>query len=90
MIDEGPIFWSSNKQHTISLSSTEAEYKAAVNAATQCVWLQGILQEFGITIDSPTNIWVENQSAIKISIDLVQIQQRKHIEITFGAQCMTR
>ena len=69
MFSEGPIFLSSKKQHTISLSSAEAEYREVVNAATECVWLQGILWEFGVTIDSPTNIWVENQSAIKISTD---------------------
>ena len=69
MFAEGPILYSSNKHHTISLSSAEAVYRAEVNAATQCVWLQGILREFGVTIDSPTNIWVGNQSAIKISTD---------------------
>ena len=72
MFDEGPIFWSVNKHKTISLSSTEAEYRAAVNATTQCVWLQEILREFGVTIDSPTNIWVDNQSAIKKYIDPIQ------------------
>ena len=71
MIYEGPIFWSIKKHHTISLSLAEAEYRVAINAATQCVWLQGILWEFGVTIDSPTNIWVDNQSAIKISTDPV-------------------
>ena len=71
MFDESQIFLSSNKQHTISLSSAEAEYRAVVNAATQCVRLQGILQEFGVTTDSPTNIWVDKQSDIKISTDLV-------------------
>ena len=54
---------------------------AVVNAATQCVWLQGILQEFGVAIDSPTNIWVENQSSIKISTNIVYRQRTKHIEI---------
>ena len=58
MYDEGPILWSSKKQHTISLSSVEAEYRETVNAAKLCVWLKGILQEFGVTIDSTTNIWV--------------------------------
>ena len=72
MFSEDPIFLSSKKQHTISLSLAEAEYRAAVNAATQCVWLQGILREFGVTIDSPTKIWVDNQSPINISTDLVQ------------------
>ena len=73
MFSEGPIFCSSKKQQTISLSSAEAEYREAVNAATQCVWLQGILQEFGVTIDSPTNIWVENKSSIKIYTNIVHI-----------------
>ena len=81
MLDEVPIFWSSKKQHTISLSSGEAEYRVAVNTDTQCVWLQGIIQKFGVAIDSHTNIWVENKSAIKISIDLVQRKRKKHIEI---------
>ena len=71
MISEGPILCSSKKQHTTYLSSVEAEYRAAVIVATQCVWLQGILWEFGVTIDSPTEIWVDNQISIKIYIDLV-------------------
>ena len=81
MFAEGTIFYSSKKQHTISLSSEEVEYRAAVNAATQCVWLQGILWEFGVTIDSSTNILVENQSAIKIYTDLVQRHRTRHIDI---------
>ena len=60
MFSEGIILCSIKKHHTISLSSAEAEYKAAVNATTQCVWLQEILREFGVTIDFPTNIWVHN------------------------------
>jgi hypothetical protein len=81
MLAHGPICWSSKKQSTISLSSAEAEYRGAVNAATQCVWLQGILAEFGIVFDSPTILWCDNQSTIKISTDPVQRQRTKHIEI---------
>ena len=69
---EGQIFCSIKKHHTISLSSTVVEYREAVNAATQCVWLQGILREFGVTIDSPTKIWVENKIAIKLSTNPTQ------------------
>ena len=71
MFFEVPIFCSNKKQHTISVSSLEDEYRAAVNAATQCVWLQGILREFGVTIDSPTKIWLDNKSALKISTNIV-------------------
>ena len=78
---EGQIFWSIKKHHTISLSSAVAEYREAVNVATQCVWLQRILREFGVAIDSPTNIWVENKSSIKIYTYQVQRQIKNHIEI---------
>ena len=81
MLVEGPIFWYSKKQHTISLSSAKAQYRETVNATTQCVLLQGILQEFGVTIDSPTKFWVENKSSINIYIDLIQRQRKNHIEI---------
>ena len=39
MLSEGPISYSSKKQSAIALSSTEAEYRGVVNAATQCLWL---------------------------------------------------
>ena len=52
-----------------------------MNAATQCVWLQGILWELDVALDSPTVIWCENKSEINISIDTLQIKRKKHIEI---------
>ena len=44
----GPIFWSRKNQATIALSSAEAEYRGAVNACIQAVWLRGILSEFDL------------------------------------------
>jgi hypothetical protein len=34
------ISWSAKKQSTVSRSSTEAEYKALVNAAAEIMWIQ--------------------------------------------------
>ena len=34
MLSHGPICWSSKKHHTVSLSSTEAEYRGTMNATT--------------------------------------------------------
>ena len=61
MLSNGPIFYSSKKHDTIFLSSAESEYRGAVNAATQCVWLQIIPWELGVALDSPTVIWCDNK-----------------------------
>ena len=63
------------------LSSAEFEYRGAVNATTQCVWVQDILQELDVALDSPTVIWCNNKSAINIYIDPIQRQRTKNIEI---------
>jgi hypothetical protein len=57
----GTIYWSSKKQSMISLSTVEAEYRGAVNAATQAAWLQGLLSEFGIQYPLLTVIYCDNQ-----------------------------
>ena len=79
MLVEGPINWSSKKQSAIALSSTEAE--GVVNAATQGLWLQGILSECGFESEFSTIIYCDNQSTIQICNDPVQRQRTKHIEI---------
>ena len=52
-----------------------------VNAATQCLWLQGILGEFGIETETSTVIYCDNQRTICISTDPVLRPRAKHIEI---------
>ena len=81
MLAEGPISWSSKKQSAIALSFTESEYRVVVNAATQSLWLQGILGECGYKSEFSTVIYCDNQSTIQISTDPIQIQRTNHIEI---------
>ena len=52
-----------------------------MNAATQAVWLQGLLSELGIQYPLPNVIFCDNQGSIQISIDLVERQRTKNIEI---------
>ena len=58
MFGGGPICWSSKKQATIALYSVEVEYRGAVNACIQAIWLQGILSEFDVGSTLSTNLFV--------------------------------
>eukprot|EP00253_Pinus_taeda_P019690 PITA_19690 len=46
-LGSGPITWACKKQAAISLSSAEAEYRGAVEASKEDLWLRQILSEFG-------------------------------------------
>ncbi|KAL2649438.1 hypothetical protein R1flu_017566 [Riccia fluitans] len=61
------LSWCSKRQPTVSLSSTEAEYRAMTEGAKELVWLRGVLQELGISLNLPTPLWCDNLSSIKIS-----------------------
>eukprot|EP00253_Pinus_taeda_P005684 PITA_05684 len=63
-LGSGPITWACKKQAAISLSSAEAEYRGAVEASKEALWLRQILSEFGFEQQHPTTLWCDNQSAI--------------------------
>ena len=52
-----------------------------MNAATQCLWLQGIIGERGIESETFNVIYCGNKSTIQISTDPVQIKQTNYIDI---------
>ena len=78
MFGGGPICWSDKKQAAIALSSAEAEYRGAVNACIQAVWLQGILSEFDLGSTLSTVIFCDNQIIIKHDIDHQQLAVYKY------------
>eukprot|EP00253_Pinus_taeda_P016189 PITA_16189 len=59
------ISWSilTTRQPTVSLSSTEAEYKALCSATCKAIWLMRILENVGEIQQAPT---CDNQSTIKL------------------------
>eukprot|EP00253_Pinus_taeda_P024571 PITA_24571 len=76
-----PITWACKKQSAISISSTEAEYRDAVEASKEALWLCQILSEFDFNQQHSTTLWCDNQSAIQLCKDPVQHQHSKHIEL---------
>ena len=61
------VSWSSKKQLVVSLSSTEAEYKALCNATCEVVWLRRILEDIGKKQIKPIILKYDNQSTIELA-----------------------
>ena len=45
----GPVSWSSKRQVTVALSTTEAEYMSLTQAAQQSLWMYSFMSEVGLT-----------------------------------------
>ena len=86
------ITWSSKKQSTVACSSTEAEYWSLVVGATELAWLQMLLCDFGIFLNSPPIICCDNLSAISLASNPVFHARTKHVEIDyhFVRECVIR
>ena len=68
----GHITWACKKQSEISLSSVEEEYRGAVEASKEALWLRQILSELGFEQQHPTTLLCDNQSVIQLCKDPVQ------------------
>jgi hypothetical protein len=79
----GAVSWSSKKQLTIALSSTEAEYRGAAIAACEVVWLQKLLLDLGQSMDVPVVIYCDNISSILLANNPVYHARTKHIEVHY-------
>ena len=82
-IGSGAVSWTSKKQPTVALSSTEAEYKAACIAACEVVWLRRILMDVAVPIRTATVLRCDNQSCMAIAKNPVFHARTKHIEIQY-------
>ncbi|GKV11936.1 hypothetical protein SLEP1_g23148 [Rubroshorea leprosula] len=75
------ISWCSKKQDSVSLSTTEAEYKASALAAQECVWLRRLIEDLDSPIQGSTSLYGDNQSAIRLATNPVCHARTKHIEV---------
>ncbi|GJW01781.1 ribonuclease H-like domain-containing protein [Tanacetum coccineum] len=75
------LSWSAKRQHTLSRSSAEAEYKGVANVVAETTWLRNLLRELHTPLLSDTLVYCDNVSAIYMTANPVQHQRTKHIEI---------
>jgi hypothetical protein len=78
-----PIAWMSKLQPVVAVSSMEAEYIAAFYALQEIVWTKGLMKELGFNYNSPVDLYIDNQSAIKLATNPVYHKRSKHIDIKY-------
>ena len=77
------ISWKSQRQTTVALSSTEAEYMGLCAAVQEAIWLKRLLKELKVYPDATVLIHQDNQGAIALAKNPVFHQRTKHIDIRY-------
>ncbi len=75
-----PVSWSSKKQTTTARSSYGADYRALSNCTCEAIWFWKLFTEIGFAPVGPMVLHCDNQSAIKLSKNLVFHDKSKHFE----------
>jgi hypothetical protein len=83
IMNGGAITWSSKRQPTVAVSTTEAEYMAAAQAVKEALWLRKLLSDLSLQPGTMI-IKADNQSAIKVIKNPVLSARSKHIDIIYN------
>jgi len=76
-----PVSWSSKRQPTVALSTTEAEYMALTRAAQQALWMYSFMSEVGLPQVYPATLLGDNAALIALTINAKGYARAKHIDI---------
>lgn len=77
------ISWSSKRQHIVSRSGAEAEYRGVANTIAEVSLICNLLLELYVTITHATVIFCDNISAVYLSENPVHHQRTKHVGYRF-------
>ncbi|KAK1413456.1 hypothetical protein QVD17_35229 [Tagetes erecta] len=77
------VVWCSKRQPTVSLSTTEAEYRAAAMATQEMVWLKLLLSDLKQEVDEKVELFCDNMSSIYLANNPTFHARSKHIEVHY-------
>ncbi|GJV09181.1 retrotransposon protein, putative, ty1-copia subclass [Tanacetum coccineum] len=81
----GAVDWKSSKQSTTAMSSMEAEYIVAAEAAMEAIWIRKFIYGLGVvpSIDKPMDMYCDNTGAITIADEPGVQKGAKHFRIKY-------
>ena len=82
-LGSGVVCWSSKLQSIVALSTTEAEYVAAVAAGKEICWMKNLLKEIGYPSLTPSKLYIDNQSAIQVAKNPEHHGRMKHLDLCY-------
>nr|GFA44820.1 retrovirus-related Pol polyprotein from transposon TNT 1-94 [Tanacetum cinerariifolium] len=82
-LGERLISWSSERQKSATISSTEAEYIALSGCCAQILWMRSKRTDYGLGFNK-NPMYCDNKSAIALCCNNVQHSQSKHIDIRYN------
>ena len=91
MMNGGSISWKSRRQHSVTLSTSEAEYMTASEVGKEILYLHALLRDVGREQTAPTNIYEDNLACTVMSTNPVLRKSSRHIDICvhFGRDLYT-
>jgi hypothetical protein len=86
-LGSGAISWASKLQTVVALSTTKAEYIAAVSAGAEAIWMRQLLEEIGSGTDGPTKLSMDNQSVLSVVKNPEHHGRMKHLDLQYFWLC---
>ncbi|XP_062094194.1 secreted RxLR effector protein 161-like [Humulus lupulus] len=82
-LGSGVVSWCSKRQPTVSLSTTEAKYRATTIATQESTWLMQLMKDLHQSTDNAMPLYCHNQSAIRLAQNPIFHARTKHVEVHY-------
>ncbi|XP_060169347.1 uncharacterized mitochondrial protein AtMg00810-like [Lycium barbarum] len=77
------VSWASKKQHTVSRSSAEAEYRALASITAEITWIAYILRDIGVYLKLAPTLFCDKISALYMTVNPILHARTKHVEMVY-------